>query len=196
MQNVAVRIGLGTRGHPFGAQELGHHPGDFRTANVAPHGLRAGYPVVAAGALHGVEALVDEHYHGKAVVGLDGCSIYLMGVPGIGRDLADADEIRTQVVAERLQRPGVGARVPKPRGVIRYLSILERHHAPDELHGSRRGGMLVGETLDLALGLLPEVAKGRPRKEVRPLRDTGNLFVHDQRGRTLYPADLLHRVAA
>ena len=44
-------------------------PAIYRAAQIAAHRLRAGDPVVAAGAFHRVVALVDQHHHRIAVIG-------------------------------------------------------------------------------------------------------------------------------
>ena len=98
MQDIAVGIGLRAGREPDTAQQLGHHAGDLRAAEIAAHGLGARNPVVAAGALHRVESLVDEHDHGVAMVPIDRAPVFLVRVPGILRHFADPGEVGAEKV--------------------------------------------------------------------------------------------------
>ena len=111
MQHVAIGIGLGARRETEFAQHLGHDAGDHRAAQIAAHRLRAGNPVVAAGAFHGVEALVDQHDDGVAVIGFEFAAVFLVREPGIARHFANAGEVGAKRIGQGLDRARIGCAI-------------------------------------------------------------------------------------
>ena len=193
MQHVAVGIGLRARREAELAQQFGHDAGHHRAAQIAAHRLRAGDPVVAARALHGVEALVDQHHHRGAVIGLDLLAVFLVREPGVARDLADAGQVGAECVGQRLDGVGVGLRFAIARAVGRrlWLPTLERHQRADHLQQAPRQRRLEGEARALGFRLVAEIAMQSALEECRALGHLRHLVVEDERGR---PFGALHRL--
>ena len=191
MQDIAVRIGLGAGRKTEPAQQLGHDAGDLRAAQVAAHGLGPGDPVIPAGALHGVETLVDEHDHGVAVVHLDGAAVFLVGVPGVAGHFTYSGEVGAEKIRQRLDRLGIGRGVPVAVH-IRIgggIAVLVGHQRPDGLEQALGRGVLERKAAALGLRLGAEIALQGALEECSALRHPGYLVVDDQCRR---PIDLLH----
>ena len=197
MQHIAVGIGLRAGGKAFGAQKLAHDSGNFGAAQVAAHGLRPGDPVVAAGALHCVVALINQHHDRVAMRGLDRRAFFLVREPGIARDFADAGEIGAERIGQRFDRLGIGRRIGRKRLILlRHLAVLKRHHAAEDLQKRHRKRCLEGEAAAFALGLVAQIAVQRALEERRALGHPRNFVVKHERGWSLYALDRLHWVCA
>ena len=159
--------------------------------------MGAGNPVVAAGSLHRVEALVDQHHHGVFVIGLDLFAVRLVRIPGVARHLADAGDVGAEEIGERFQRPGICLGVLEAAGVdLGDRPVLIGHHAADHLELAQRQRVLEGEDPPRHLRLHTEIALQCAFEEARPLGDARHLFVEDQRRRPVDALDGLHREGA
>ena len=178
MQHVAVGVGLRAGREAFAAQNLGHHARDLGAAQVGAHRLGARDPVVAAGAFHGLEALVDQDHDSVTMIGLDERAADLVREPGIAGYFADPGDVGAEVVGERLDGAGIGHSVGETgRFAGGDLAVLERQQGAD--HGELRSRQRVFERKPrpLALRLVAEVALQGALEKSGPLRDPGHLVV-------------------
>ena len=178
---------------------LGQDPADESEPEVGPHRLRDRDPVVAAGALHGLVALVDDHRH-RLVVGRDDLvALGVVGVPDPVRAARQADRVGAQPVAGRLEVGRVALRVERARvGLGRLFPFGEKDEGGQRSLLGRRGRRLehVGALSRRVLVAGAHVAELGPGEHVGPLRHSGHAGLVDQRRRLVHPLQLLEAQGA
>ena len=132
MQNITIHVCLRPGRKTQLAQGIAHDTSNFRPAQIGPHGLGAGNPVVTRSPFHGIEFLVNEHNYGVLVVWRDLLPLGAVGEPSIVRNFTNARKIGTQEVGQGFQGAAVSSRsivIFRP-SINGWLPALNRHHGP------------------------------------------------------------------
>ena len=137
VEHVLVHDAVAAGGKTEPADVFADDAADQLRPHVGAHALCAADPVVPAGAFHGLVTLVHQDGDSVLVIGLDLAAVGVMRVPGVVRDLADADHVRPHVVQGGLHRVRVVLWIVVAVGHLGGgFAVLQRHHAAkDRNHG-------------------------------------------------------------
>ena len=197
LQHVAVqhRVDAGAVAQP--PDLLGEDAAQQGEAQVGPHALRDADPVVAAGSLHGLVALVDQQVHRMGVVGRQRMAPGVVRVVGPGGHRAQADRVAAEVIGGRLQAQRVVRRVERRRRHrSARLAELQQQQRAQRAPGAGPDRAL-HHVVGVARGVLhvaPEVAEQGPGEEVGPLGEARHALVVDERRRLVLALQRLEGV--
>ena len=185
LQHIAVQH----RMHPGRITQppdlLGQNTAHQRKAQISPHALRHRNPVVAAGALHGLVALVDQQVQRVGVVGGHGVAPRVVRVIGPLGHGAQAHRVHPQIVRSGFQVVGVALRVLCAGGhrATRRAKLQKQQSAQSPTRTGPDGAFHhVVRVLGVVLHRLAQVAKQGPCKKVGPLRKARHPVMVDEGG--------------
>ena len=144
----------------------GDHPAQQRKPQIGTHGLCDTDPIVAAGTLHRLVSLIDNHRNRLIMGWVNRIPRRIVRIPGPVRAAADANRVDAQPIRGRLDQIGVFGSVIGAHSFGVRIAVLQQHKGPS----IRRCAI---EGADLRTYIRPLPPTGRPV----PCRRTG-------RGRT------------
>ena len=177
----------------------GQHATDQGVAQIGPHRLRAADPVIAAGAFHGVEALINHDRDRLIMVGHDFLATGVVAVVAPFRTAGDAHGIRAEPVGGCLDQRGVALGIIVASLLFaRRVAVLDqrqrRHHPPLRPRGRGLPNELaVGRRL---LDVGTEIPELGSREHVCALGHPCHAWLVDEGCRLINPAQGLKRMLA
>ena len=177
---------------------LRDHPAQEGKPQIGAHGLGHGDPVVAAGALHGLVALVDDHADRLVVGRIDGVAHGIVRIPGPVRAARDPHRVDAKEIARRLDVRGIAGGIRGARPVRVRHTVLDQHEGPKRptLRIRRRGLAGIVAALGALLQRLAHIPELGAGEHVGPLGHAGHVCLVDIGGGAVDPLELLERMRA
>ena len=158
-----------------------------------------GNPIVAAGALEGLVALVEQHRHGVLMISRHDVTGGIVRIVGPLRAARQPDGVGREVVGSRLDVERIALRIGNGRrDRAARLPELQQQKRPQCATGSRANcGLLhIEPALGVVLHLLAHVTEGRAGKKVGPLGEARHARFVDEGGRRFDTLQRLERIGA